>query len=128
DGETTWRFGNARARSNRRCHQNQEPTEQSHGCLLALWVCVRRTECEAMAIADMPVLRQSNATSGSPIECDHIDLSDQSILTRGTAFGEDAPPGLTVLRCQLGIRVAPDGQEREPAMARRRNHPVVVRD
>src|SRR6185437_1946271 len=64
DGETTWRFGNARAPSNRRCRQNQHPTEQSHGCLLALWVGVRRTECVAMAIADMPVLRQKSETSG----------------------------------------------------------------
>ena len=39
-----------------------------------------------MAIADMPVLRQSNETSGSPIECDHSDESGQSILTPGAAF------------------------------------------
>ena len=41
-----------------------------------------------MAIADMPVLRQKSETSGSPIECDHIGLSDESILTPVTAFGK----------------------------------------
>ena len=41
-----------------------------------------------MAVADTLVLRQPNETSGSPIECDDSDASDQSILTRGAAFGK----------------------------------------
>ena len=80
-----------------------------------------------MAVADMPVLRQPNETSGRPIECDDIDISDESILTRGAAFREDAGSGLTVLRCELGIRGDPDGREREAAMARRKNRSVVAR-
>ena len=46
-----------------------------------------------MAVADTLVLRQPNETSGSPIECEHSDPSDQAILTRGTAFGKTLQQG-----------------------------------
>jgi len=61
-------------------------------------VCVRRTECVAMAIADMPVLRQPNETSGSSVECDDSGPSDESILTLGTAFGKTLRQGR---RCSI---------------------------
>ena len=51
-----------------------------------------------MATADMPVLRQKTETSGRPIECDHIGRSDQSILTRGAAFGKTLRKGR---RCSI---------------------------
>ena len=80
-----------------------------------------------MAIADMLVLRQSNETSGSPIECEHSDPSDQAILTRGAAFGKTLHQEATVLHREVGSRGDPDGREREAAMARRKNRSVVVR-
>ena len=81
-----------------------------------------------MATAGTLVLRQPNQTSGSPIECDRSDPSDQSILTPGAALGKTLHQEATVLHREVGSRGDPDGREREAAMARRKNRSVVARD